>query len=49
MKIKDKARKSYQNLDMSTGCEGFPESSSYIYGYMEGYEQAQEDLKKETK
>lgn len=45
VEIKDKARQSWQSLDMSTGCEGFPESSSYVYGYIDGYEQAIKDLK----
>lgn len=31
---------------MSTGCEGFPESTSYIYGYIEGYDEALKDIKK---
>lgn len=45
LKIKDMARKSYQDIPMDNGSEGFPESSSYIYGFMEGYQKAIEDLK----
>jgi len=36
MKFKTDARNSWRELDMSTGCEGFPESSSYIYGFIDG-------------
>ena len=36
MQFKNAARASWQGLDMSTGCEGFPEGSSYIYGYVMG-------------
>ena len=45
MAIKDKARHSFRNLDTDNGSEGFPDGPSYIYGYMQGYNQALKDNK----
>jgi hypothetical protein len=38
--IKDIARKAYQELGSGQDTEGFPESSSFIYGFCKGYEEA---------
>lgn len=45
MAIKDKARHSFRNLDTDNGSEGFPEGSSYIYGFMQGYNEALKENK----
>ena len=39
LKAKEIAREYFQkNIDnVSTGTEGFPDSSSFVYGFMEGY------------
>jgi hypothetical protein len=36
-RIKNLARHSYRGNAPETGSEGFPESSSYVFGFMEGY------------
>jgi len=45
LKAKEIAREYFQkNIDnVSTGTEGFPDSSSFIYGFMEGYLCAKEE------
>lgn len=44
-KVKEIAREYFQkNIDnVSTGTEGFPDASSFIYGFMEGYQEAGKD------
>ncbi len=44
--LKIKARAYFQkNIDnVSTGTEGFPDTSSFIYGFMEGYTEAMKQL-----
>jgi hypothetical protein len=39
-RIKNLARHSYRGNSPETGSEGFPESSSYVFGFMEGYKAA---------
>lgn len=41
--IKELARKAYRELPSGQDTEGFPESSSFIYGFIEGYKKAQEE------
>lgn len=41
-RIKNLARHSYRENSPETGSEGFPESSSYVFGFMEGYKAARE-------
>ena len=45
--IKEIARKSFIDLESGQDTEGFPESASYIYGFMKGYEKALKDMGKE--
>jgi hypothetical protein len=45
-RIKELARRSYQSLDCGQDTEGFPESSSYVYGFMEGYKKALAEQRK---
>lgn len=46
-KAKEFARKSFIDLESGQDTEGFPESASYIYGFMKGYEKALKDMGKE--
>lgn len=39
--IKELARRTYQELHNEQGMEGFPESSSFIYGFIKGYKEAE--------
>lgn len=41
-RVKELARKVYSELVSSQDTEGFPESSSFIYGFCKGYEKAKE-------
>ncbi len=41
-KIKDLAKSIYQELQGGQDTEGFPESSSFIYGFIKGYQSAKE-------
>lgn len=41
--IKEIARRAYQELSVGQDTEGFPESSSFIYGFIEGYKKAKEE------
>jgi hypothetical protein len=41
-RIKDLARHSYGQNSPEQGSEGFPEASSYVFGFMEGYKAAKE-------
>ena len=41
-RIKNLARHSYRENSPEQGSEGFPESSSYVFGFMEGYKAARE-------
>lgn len=38
--IKEIARKAYHELGSGQDTEGFPEASSFIYGFCKGYEEA---------
>ncbi len=42
MRIKELAKNSWRDNSGEQGSEGFPESTSYIYGFMEGYKAAKE-------
>lgn len=42
--IKELARRTYQELHGEQGLEGFPESASFIFGYIKGYQKAQEEI-----
>lgn len=41
-RIKELAISTYKDLDCGQDTEGFPESSSYIYGFVQGYKAAKE-------
>lgn len=41
-KVKELAKKCYYEVDGGQDTEGFPESSSFIYGFIEGYKAAKE-------
>lgn len=42
--IKELARRAYQELGVGQDTEGFPESSSFVYGFIEGYKKAKEEI-----
>jgi hypothetical protein len=42
MRIKELAKSAYFGLGSEQALEGFPESSSFIYGYCKGYQAARE-------
>lgn len=42
LQVKELARESYKELGSGQDTEGFPESSSYIYGFVKGYKAAKE-------
>lgn len=50
-KAKEIAREYFQkNIDnVSTGTEGFPDASSFIYGFVDGYSLAQKELEEQFK
>jgi hypothetical protein len=39
-RVKDLARKVYCDLQSGQDTEGFPEASSFIYGFVKGYQEA---------
>ncbi len=41
-RIKELAISTYRDLDGGQDTEGFPESSSFIYGFVQGYKAAKE-------
>jgi hypothetical protein len=41
-RIKNLARHSYRENAPETGSEGFPEASSFIYGFIQGYQASKE-------
>ena len=45
--IKELARASYIDLESGQDTEGFPESASYIYGFMKGFEEALKGMGKD--
>jgi hypothetical protein len=51
LEIKQIAREYFQeNVDnVSTGTEGFPDTSSFIYGFVDGYDKAQKESEEKIK
>lgn len=41
-KIKELARKCFQEIPYGQDTEGFPESTSFIFGFLEGYKKGRE-------